>query len=110
MIFSVFCIIFYVLFICYYFILYNFLYIFLGENPILQEEHDNASNDSEDLSAAVDCSARLSYSATNIRTCWNDVHGIQSDVQKLVRLLRKMPERTTAFYTVCIIFSYHIVR
>ncbi|EFO22187.2 hypothetical protein LOAG_06297 [Loa loa] len=43
--------------------------------------------------------SRPSYSSIQ-RTCWYEVHGLQSDMQKIARLLKKIPDRTFLFYSV----------
>lgn len=57
------------------------------------------NNEGVQLCAANDSLAKPSYARTPL-TCWLDAQGIQADFQKVIRLLRKIPDRTVAFYSV----------
>uniref|UniRef100_A0A915CHD4 Integrator complex subunit 14 n=1 Tax=Parascaris univalens TaxID=6257 RepID=A0A915CHD4_PARUN len=56
------------------------------------------NNEGTQLCAANDSLAKPSYARTPL-TCWLDAQGIQADFQKVIRLLRKIPDRTVAFYS-----------
>uniref|UniRef100_A0A0M3IEF6 IntS14_C domain-containing protein n=1 Tax=Ascaris lumbricoides TaxID=6252 RepID=A0A0M3IEF6_ASCLU len=56
------------------------------------------NNEGVQLCAANDSLAKPSYARTPL-TCWLDAQGIQADFQKVIRLLRKIPDRTVAFYS-----------
>ncbi|MFH4977468.1 hypothetical protein AB6A40_004177 [Gnathostoma spinigerum] len=53
--------------------------------------------DSYDICIPAEQYATASYAHTQ-RTCWNDVYGIQADIQKVLRLLKKIPDRLPQFY------------
>ncbi|KHN87993.1 von Willebrand factor A domain-containing protein 9 [Toxocara canis] len=56
------------------------------------------SGEGVQLCAANDALAKPSYARSPL-TCWLDAQGVQADFQKVIRLMRKIPERTAAFYT-----------
>lgn len=57
----------------------------------------DSNSEGFDLCVKYDGLSKPSYSSCQ-RTCWNDQHGFQSDLQKLVRLLKKIPDRLPMFY------------
>ncbi|OZC08421.1 hypothetical protein X798_04621 [Onchocerca flexuosa] len=58
----------------------------------------DAGNEEQPFCIRNDGLSRPSYSSIQ-RTCWYEVHGLQSDIQKIARLLKKIPDRTFLFYS-----------
>ncbi|MCP9266375.1 hypothetical protein DINM_021921 [Dirofilaria immitis] len=58
----------------------------------------DAGNEEQSFCIRSDGLSRPSYSSLQ-RTCWYEVHGLQSDIQKIARLLKKIPDRTFLFYS-----------
>ncbi|KAK6110038.1 hypothetical protein QQG55_38360 [Brugia pahangi] len=58
----------------------------------------DAGNEEQLFCIRNDGLSRPSYSSLQ-RTCWYEVHGLQSDMQKIARLLKKIPDRTFLFYS-----------
>ncbi|KAL3981812.1 hypothetical protein ACH3XW_44610 [Acanthocheilonema viteae] len=58
----------------------------------------DAGNEEQLFCIMNDGLSRPSYSSVQ-RTCWYEVHGLQSDIQKIARLLKKIPDRTFLFYS-----------
>lgn len=59
----------------------------------------DAGNEEQLFCVKNDGLSRPSYSSVQ-RTCWYEAHGLQSDIQKIARLLKKIPDRTFLFYSV----------
>uniref|UniRef100_A0A915PL34 Integrator complex subunit 14 C-terminal domain-containing protein n=1 Tax=Setaria digitata TaxID=48799 RepID=A0A915PL34_9BILA len=67
-------------------------------NTISSQSVVDAGNEEQSFSVRNDGLSRPSYSSVQ-RTCWYEVHGLQSDIQKIARLLKKIPDRTFLFYS-----------
>lgn len=61
----------------------------------------DVANEEQSFCLVNDGLSKPSYSSVQ-RTCWYEVHGLQSDIQKIARLLKKIPDRTFLFYSVLI--------
>ncbi|VDK71636.1 unnamed protein product [Litomosoides sigmodontis] len=67
-------------------------------NTMCSQSVVDAANEGQSFCLVNDGLSKPSYSSVQ-RTCWYEVHGLQSDIQKIARLLKKIPDRTLLFYS-----------